>query len=325
MAQLTKLIKKRIQSVKNTKQITKAMELVAAAKMRHSIAAAAASRAYATKAWELLTNLADMVDSQQHELLAIRPIKKICVIFFSSNRGLAGAFNSNLNRKLEKFINSPEILYHHDRQSSKTPKGVNSIEDLEIDYITVGRKGAQYLRRNNRKVIAAFDTVSDVPSLDAVTPIMEIAVSEYSKGNYDRVVLVYSDFVSVMVQNAKIRQLLPISAFDLEKTILSAGGKKIAAAEPKQLKKTDNRLFLFEPSAEEVLQKLLINMVRVQIYQVALETAASKYSARMVAMNNATESAEEMIAELEQTFNQSRQAAITQEIAEISAGAESMA
>lgn len=325
MAQLTKLIKRRIRSVKNTKQITKAMELVAAAKMRHSIAAASASRTYASKAWELLTNLAQMVDPQQHDLLTIRPIKKICIIFFSSNRGLAGAFNTNLNKKLEKFISSSQILTHHDRTSEKIPKGVEKISDLKIDYITVGKKGAQYLRRNGRKIIAAFDTISDVPSMDKVTPIMEIAVEEYRKGNYDRVVLVYSNFESIMLQEAKIRQLLPISAFDLEKTILSAGGQKISDAKPKELKPTDLKLFLFEPSADQVLDSLLMNLVKVQIYQVALETAASKYSARMIAMSNATESADEMIKELEQSYNQSRQTAITQEIAEISSGVESLA
>ncbi|MFC1617876.1 ATP synthase F1 subunit gamma [Patescibacteria group bacterium] len=324
MAEQGKIIKRRIQSITNTKQITKAMEMVAGAKMRKAVQAAESSRTYATKAWELLTNLSEKVDHQQHELLAIRPIKKICVIFFSSNRGLAGAFNSNLNKKLEQFIKSPNILRHHDANLKNIKQGVDKISDLEIDYITVGNRGAQYLRKNNRKVIAAFDSQSDTPTLENIRPITKTAMDEYRKGNYDRVVLVYSDFVSALLQKAKIRQLLPISKFDIEKTILTAGGDRVSAEKPKKLEGKIDSTCLFEPSAEEVLDKLLVNMVQVQIYQVALETSASKFSARMVAMRSATENAEEMTKELVLSYNQSRQAAITQEIAEIASAAESM-
>ncbi len=324
MAQQGKIIKRRIQSISNTKQITKAMEMVAGAKMRKAVEAASASRTYATKAWELLTNLSERVNPQQHELLSIRQIKKVCVIFFSSNRGLAGAFNSNLNKKLEQFIMSPNIIKHHDADLKNIEQCVEKISDLEIDYLTVGNKGAQYLRKSNRKVIAAFDSLNDTPTIDSIRPITKIAIDEYRKGNYDRVVVVYSDFISALVQKAKIRQLLPISKFDIEKTILTAGGDKISAEKPKKLTGKKDATCLFEPSADEVINKLLVNMVQVQIYQVALETSASKFSARMVAMRSATENAEEMTKELVLSYNQSRQASITQEIAEIASGAESM-
>jgi F-type H+-transporting ATPase subunit gamma len=300
MAVSPRLIRRRIKSVTNTKKITKAMELVAASKMRRAIAGTIASRRYAGAGWEMITALAKKVDPSTHALLAERPTGRALVILLTSHRGLAGGFNANMIKKVMEFIRDPA---HIPGASSETT----------LCFAAVGRKGEDALRRLGKEVIASFSTVGDTPSMGDATPVAALARHEFVAGNVDRVLLAYTDFVSALTQKPRIRQLLPISAKDVEAMLEGAGGER--ENDPAVEDET-----LFEPSQAEILEAILPRMTDIQVYQALLESAASEHSARMMAMRNATDAAGDMIDDLSFSFNQARQAAITREISEIAAG-----
>lgn len=296
MAINTKAIKQRLKSVKNTKKITKAMELVAAAKMRHAVEAALGTRAYATLARELLAQLS-VVQQVALPMLESREVKNMLVVFFTSNRGLCGSFNSNITRKMLEYL----------RQNA--PAGGT------IDVVAVGKKGAEAARRAGYRLAAFIEDLPDTPRIADIFPVTRIAIDGYTDKTYDRVVVAYTDFQSVLRQAPRIRQLLPISGSDIDAMIQGAGG---GAARP-----VEDMLesYLFEPDPLGVLTSLLPRLVEMQVYQAILESTASEHSARMLAMRNASDAAGEMIDELNLTYNKARQAGITQEIAEIAGGA----
>lgn len=301
-----RLIRRRIKSVSSTRKITKAMELVAAAKMRKATEATIASRSYASSAWNLLVNLGTASDTAAHPLLTVRDMKRVLLIVITSHRGLAGGYNANILRKVIEQLTHPERL--------STPTGRPELKPAvtpTIDIITIGRKGEDALRRLGHAIIASFPIAADIPAPDDVRPIAALVTDEYAKGTYDKVVVAYTDFVSVLLQRAKLRQLLPVSSIDVEKT-LSHG---VMANEVKQPEE-----YLFEPSRNEILDFMLPRLVETQLYQSLLESTASEHSARMVAMQSATTAADDMIDDLTFTGNQARQAAITREISEIAAG-----
>ncbi|MDP2789526.1 MAG: ATP synthase F1 subunit gamma [bacterium] len=287
-------IRRRIKSVGNTKKITKAMELVAASKMRRAVQQALATRAYAKTAWDVLTNVSAVTNRELHPLLIEREVKRVAVIVVSSDRGLAGGLNTNVVRQ------TLEVL---------------KVQTVPVDIITVGTKAADALRRLNVNIVAAFPNAHTHPTVADLQPVVKIAIDDYITGVYDKIFVVYTDFRSTLVQKAWSRQVLPIRKQELKEVLDDVD----SAISMKEIEGFQNP-YLFEPNAEAVLEKMLRNLVTSQLYQVVLESLASEHAARMVAMRNATDSAEELIEDLNLTYNQVRQASITREIAEISAG-----
>ncbi len=297
MAVNTKAIKRRLKSVGSTKKITKAMELIAAAKMRKAVNAALDTRTYATLAWNLLVNLSK-TQKTQIPLLAIRPVQKILMIIITSNRGLCGSFNSNIIKKTVAQLKT---------------------EKAGVDVIGIGKKGADFAKKMGFNLVAAFTNMTDTPSLDDALPIAKMVIDAYEKKSYDKIIVAYTDFKSAIFQLAKLRQVLPVSEIDLEKMI--DGLSPLPRGSERGLPKPALNEYLFEPNRLDVLQMILPRLVETQIYQTMLESAASEHSARMFAMRSASDAAEDMIKELNLNFNKARQAGITQEIAEIAGGA----
>lgn len=314
MANNTKEIRRRIKSINSTKKITRAMEMVSAAKMRRAVTAVQAIRPYAHSSWSVLTNLARAFSRYNEGLLKVREVKAVLVIVISTNRGLCGAYNANLLKKIRREIESPERLKLNRTISRKIESKVTN-EDLKIDFITVGKKGDAMVRRLRKNIIASFPDLAYHPKPEEVRPLSKIVMDEYLKENYDKVVVAYTDFVSTINQQTKIRQILPISRVDIEKQIaeMDSHAQELGLKTPKLEYK-------IEPSPEVVLEHIFPRLIEMQIYHAIQESNASKESARMIAMRNATDAAGEMVTGLTLAYNQIRQGKITQEIAEISAG-----
>lgn len=285
MANSSREIRRRIKSVKNIGQITKAMELVSAAKMRKSQTTALASRPYANLTKELLSGLLFKIHPDKHPLFkkavdnnGKNTSHKNLAILITSDRGLAGAFNTNLVNKAIEYISLDK--------------------SEEYDFIAIGKKGADALKRFNQNIIAFFKTFDKQVTMNDIRPISTIAMDEFLSGVYKKVVVVYPDFISTLVQKPNIYQVLPFQ-YDTPKAF--------------------DEDFLFEPSPEAVLANLVENSIEFTIYQCVVEAAASEHSARMVAMRNANDAASDLMDELTLTYNQARQAGITKELSEISA------
>lgn len=289
------------------------MEMVSAAKMRRAVQSVLAIRPYAQNAWHVLSNLARAFESRNEGLLEIREVKNVLMLVITSNRGLCGSFNSQINKKLKEETSNPLKLAIA-RVGNKNIQPASEAE-IKIDYITIGKKGDAMVRKINGNIIASFAEVANLPSMELVKPISKIVIEEYLAKNYDKVVVVYTDFVSTLTQKAKIRQLLPISKVDIEKQIEEIDNlAKNLGVEGEAVE------YKVEPSPEEVLDFIIPRLLEMQVYHTILESSASEYSARMLAMRNATDAASEMSADLTLAYNQIRQGKITQEIAEISAG-----
>ena len=265
-------------------QITRAMEMVAASKMRRAQERVTASRPYSERLREFIADLSsqqmDAEELQRFPLLAERPVHSTGLILMTPDRGLTGALNGNLLRRGAQFI----------REDAEGPTKV----------IAVGKKGRDFVARTGQDMIADFIAMGDAPLLDDVRPIAQIAIAEFLAGNVDTVHMVYPKFVNTLTQRPEAVQILPIERPE------------------SQVEDVD---YIFEPDAEAVLQELLPRYVEVLIYQGMLETVASFYSAQMVAMRNATDNAKELVEELDLSYNKARQAQITNEVAEIAAGA----
>ncbi|HHX58201.1 MAG TPA: ATP synthase F1 subunit gamma [Candidatus Moranbacteria bacterium] len=317
MAKGGKEVQRRIKSISNTRKITRAMEMVAAAKMRKEVEKVLAVRSYATSAWGILTNLSRAFGKHKHGLLEVREVRRILVVLVTSNRGLCGAYNSQVVKKIMEQIKNPKLLKINRVGEKKLVSSVSD-KDLKVDFIAVGKKGFEQLRLREQNVIAEFGELNYLPSADAVRPLAHIIINDYQAEKYDKVVIAYTDYKNTLVQEPKLRQLLPISKTDIEKQIeqmsLEEKGEKITSAEEKIID------YKIEPEPQEVLEHLLPRLVEMQIYHAILESNASEESARMMAMKNATEAAGEMMEELHYTYNQIRQMSITQEIAEITSG-----
>ena len=287
-----KELKRRIKSIKSTKKITKAMELVSASKMKRAISATLASRAYAGYSWEVLQSLAEYVSETQNPLLrqsADAP-KKVLVILVTSNRSLCGGYNAQITRKAMAFI----------REHA----------GAEIDFISIGSKGEANLRRLGQNIVASFNHVSNSPKLADAYPIGNLVLDMYKSGTYDHVYVAYTDFVSAITQVPQIKTLLPVQKEEIAADIANA--KEVA---PKTAIS-----YTFEPSYDALMSMIVEKIARMRVYQMILESTASEHSARMIAMKNASDAAGEMIDDLTLEFNKARQASITQEISEISAG-----
>lgn len=286
----TKEIKRRIKSIKNTKKITKAMELVAASKMKHAISSTLAARPYSGYSWEVLEALSEIVAQSTHPFFAVREPKKILVVLVTSNRGLCGGYNAQVIRSVLGVL--------------KENSG------RQIDFVSVGKKGEAALRRLGRNIVASFNQISEKPRFIEILPVVNLAAQLYEKGEYDRVLVASTFFYSAISQKAKVEQLLPV---EKEKTLEKLEEMKRAAFH-------NGRDYVFEPDYESLINILVGKIVRMKFYHLMLEANASEQSSRMIAMKNASEASGEMIDDLTLMFNKARQANITREISEISAG-----
>ncbi len=309
-----KEIRSRIKSVNNTGKITRAMEMVSAAKMRKSTESVLEIRAYAHAAWSVLTNLARAFENYEHGLLEVREVKSVLIVAITSNRGLCGSFNAQIIKKIKEEVDNPAKLKINRIGTKKIDSPVAD-KDLKIDFITVGRKGEGLVSKLGKDIIAAFPELTYLPGIDEIRPLSNIVMEEYLNKKYDKVVIAYTDYVSVIKQEPKIRQILPVSKIDLEKQIVEMDNiaKEIGLKEQKKEYKV-------EPSPKEVLEHIFPRLIEMQLYHAVLESNASKESSRMMAMKNATDAARDMSEDLTFAYNQIRQMKITQEIAEISAG-----
>ncbi|MFA7209521.1 MAG: ATP synthase F1 subunit gamma [Parcubacteria group bacterium] len=308
----TRDIRRRIKSVGNTQKITRAMEMVSAAKMRKSVASVLAIRPYAHAAWSVLTNLSRAFAEYRSGLLEVRKVKRVLAIAITSNKGLCGAFNAQLSKKIREEIANPENLMINRIGDEKI---TSKAEEIEIDFVTIGKKGENTVRKAGKNIIASFNDLTYLPGIDDVRIVSKVVMDDYLAKKYDKVVIFYTDYVSAMSQQTKVRQLLPISKIDLEKQIAAMDvlAREYGLDEPV-------REYKVEPAPETVLEYILPRLIEMQIYHAILESNASKESARMMAMRGATEAAGEMRDDLTFAYNQIRQMKITQEIAEISAG-----
>ena len=284
----TQQLRQRISSVKNTKQITKAMEMVAASKLRRAQDAAVSSREFAKIANEILTRIRQLTDVERHPLFTRRVIKNRLLIVVSSDRGLAGGYNASL---LKLF--AAEL-----KKDSKD--GVNN------KIITVGKKATTFTTKvHDLEVIGAYHDFVDNPTAEDLRPILITALTGFQKGDFDAVDIVYTDFISSVNQLPRTSRLLPVAFEDVE---LSSHLEDA----------------VFEPTPDQVLEEVTERFVEVTMMQYMLESAASEHSSRMLAMKNATDNAGEIIDDLTLAMNSARQAAITQELAEITGGAEAI-
>jgi F-type H+-transporting ATPase subunit gamma len=277
-------IKREIKSKQNMKQITKAMEMVAASRLRRAQQAATAARPYADKLKEVVSNIAAGSNDVKHPMLESRPIKKTGYLVITSDRGLAGGYNANILRKVTQTI----------QQKHKSAD--------EYALFVIGRKGRDYFRRRNMPIVEEVIGLSDSPTFADVKSVASSAVKMFAEGAYDELYLYYNEFVNAITQIPTETRLLPLEA------IVGEGSAKATAYE-------------YEPSPEGVLEVLLPKYAETLIYSAVLDGKASEFGARMTAMGSATKNATKMINQLTLTYNRARQAAITQEISEIVAGA----
>lgn len=290
-------IQRRIKSVTSTKKITKAMELVASAKMRKASAAVLATRPYTDRAWDMLLNLAQRTDQLYHPLLVERPeMKKVGIVLVASNRGLVGGFNTQLTATVARRI-----------------KELVPNQQVSAEVILMGNKGKMILSQHGVPISAEFPKEDVVTNVLGIRPMAKMAIDRFLDGTYDRVLVGYMDFVSMLVQQPKLRQILPLNTAGFLN-----GDHEITEAEKTSEPTTFE--YQFEPNADEVLEYILPRLVEMQLYRAVLETNASEQAARMVAMKSASDAAGDLIDDLTLTFNQARQAAITQDLSEISAG-----
>ncbi len=290
----TKEIKRRIKSVKNTKKITKAMELVAASKMKRAVSSTLASRLYAEYSWEVLTSISENIKEITHPLFIQREAKNVLLVLITSNRGLCGAYNAQAIKK------ALALLRTQDQTSN-------------VDVIAVGKRGDTAMRRVGKNVVASFTDLPANIALSDVMPISKMVLGEYNLEKYDKVFAVYTDFISALTQKPNIKQILPISKTDLEDLA------EILEKDKKD-KETPITNYLIEGDLNILAGFLAEKITQMQIYQMLLESNASEQSSRMVAMKNASEASGEMIDDLTLIFNKARQSNITREISEISAG-----
>ncbi len=284
----TQALKLRIRSVKNTRQITKAMQLVAASKMRRAQEATKASAPYTLAARQLLTALSRRASVKDHSLFVQRPVKARLLIVIASDKGLAGAYNSNVLRLFTQEL------------SNDAKANVRTVT------ITVGKKASQFVARlKSADMLGSYDELPDRPDGKQLRAILDNARQLFEAGTIDAVDIIYTDFVSSISQEAKVQRVLPAG-------FMPATGTGVA------------KDVLYEPSVDAVLSGIAYRLVGAQLFQALLDSRASEHSMRMMAMKNATDNASDLVDDLTLAMNKARQAAITQELAEISGGVEAL-
>jgi len=277
-----RLIKRRIKGIQSTAKITRAMEMIATLKMKRAQERGLAGRPYSDKISQVLADLAALPRGEEapHPLLQSRPVNKIAVVHITPDRGLCGGLNANINRLTANFILE---------------------QSVPVTLIAVGRKGLEFMRRYDRDIRAEFIQLGDQPNLLDTLPISRIVIDDYTGGVVDQVFLVYTQFITTMVQKPFMKQILPV--------------------EPAAIPQAQNVDYIYEPNPAAVLGELLPRFVEMQVYHAILESIASKQSAQMVAMRNATDNANELIEDLTLMYNKARQETITKELLDITGGA----
>lgn len=278
-----RLLRRRIRSVQSTAKITRAMEMIATAKMKRAQEQALAGRPYSDKIGQIIADLAvEFAKSGAlHPLLAKRDIKKIAIVHITTDRGLCGGLNANMNRLTANFILG---------------------QNVPVTLVTIGRKGRDFMMRYKRDVRAEFTKISDRPTLLETLPISHIIIDDYTSGYIDMVYLAYTQFISTMTQRPTLEPLLPV--------------------EPAAISKTETTEYIYEPDPKFVLGELLPRFVEMKVYHAIREAIASEQSARMVAMRSATDNANEVVSDLTLTLNKARQEMITTELLDITGGVE---
>lgn len=292
-------VRNRIRSIKNIGQITRALEAVSASRVRKAQARVLASRAFAEKAWEILLNVqsAGAKGTPLHPLLTPRTeVNNRMIILITSDRGLKGAFNTNIIRVARRF-----------QDRLRTP----------VRYVAVGRKGRDALIRSRQNVVAEFSNPSDI-SLAQISPIVRLAVDEFLSGEVDEVFIAYTDFVNTLTQKPRVSRLLPLIPYETEDQAMVEYIKDVPAVT------TGAADYEYEPSAVGILEEIVPRFTTLQLYQAILESQASEHSAQMVAMRNATDNANGLVEDLTLVYNKARQAGITSEILDIVGGAEAL-
>ncbi|MFY0571970.1 ATP synthase F1 subunit gamma [Archangium lansingense] len=295
-------IRKRIRSVKNTRQITKAMKMVSAAKLRKAQDAIIAARPYAQMLDQIISDLATRSGDQElaHPLLTARPVRKVELLLLTSDRGLAGGFNSNVIRRASRF------LYEN--------------SGVEVEVSTVGRKGNDFFRQRGQKMRKDFGFLFQRLDYPHASQVAEEMSARFLKGEVDAVYVVYNEFLSAISQKVTLAQLLPLQTLSVGAPTAALAGQSAPVAAPTPALVD----FKYEPGRQEVLDRLVPQAVAIKLYRSLLESVASEHGARMSAMENATSNASDMIASLSLTYNRTRQAVITKELMEIVSGAESL-
>jgi F-type H+-transporting ATPase subunit gamma len=288
-----------MRSVRNISQVTRALEAVSASKVRRAQQLVLATRAYAGKAYQVLQHLGTQPGSagSLHPLLQARPeVRQVTMVLITSDRGLCGAYNTNMVRTAMDFV-----------RHARAP----------VNFVTVGRKGRELLLRRRQKLIAEFSNLPGNPSFVDVSAIGELAVQEFLSGRADEVYLGYTDYINTLRQVPRVRPLLPLRT-DAEMTLESAG---VAVGTPHG----PAPAYIYEPSQEALLDVIVPRFTALQVYQAILEAQASEHSARMVAMRNATDSAKDLLGALQLTYNKARQLSITSDLLDIVGGVEALA
>jgi F-type H+-transporting ATPase subunit gamma len=312
----TKEISRRIKSISSTKKITKAMEMVAAAKMRRAIEAVLKTRTYANLSWETVLHLAELSKKQKesvHPLLAeaAAVVDKVCLVLITSNRGMCGSYNAAVINKAMSSVKKHAV---------------------DTDVILLGRKGS-VIASQGLNICAEFEKSDILSDIKDVYPVSKLIIESFLSGKYGKIFVAYTDFVNPAKQVPRVKQLLPVTIDSVDEYLGIVGQESPVAVskglmgekEAKHLKAEGFSFeYKFEPNPREVLDKIVPRLLEVQLYQAFLEANASEYSAQMTAMHQATEAAQDMVTELTLFYNKVRQAGITAEIAEISAGANAL-
>ena len=306
----TKIIKRRIKSATNISQITKAMEMVAASKMRFAQESALASRPYTEKMRQILTGMTEIIkDDIDHFLLNSPQLiqnsegelkEKYLVIVLSSDKGLCGGLNSNLYRGLELWQNK----FLENKKNKK---------DIQIDFVTVGKKAKEHVLKTQRFLLAEFPNFGDKPRYSDTVPLYNTIFDAFEKGEYQKIFVVFMEFVSTIAQRLAVKQLLPI-----EQSEMDSAFEEIMMEEPgpkyKQVEFDFQKDYIFEPNAQIIFDKLLPKYLGLYLYHIVLESTASEHSARMVAMKSAHDNATDIVSDLSLEYNQLRQQKITGEL-----------
>ena len=288
-----KEIRGRIGSIRNIAQITRAMEMMSASRMKRAQDAILAARPYSDELRDALSRVAGAVSEEVDPLLARRPVRRIALVVLTSDRGLAGALDSNTVRAVLRWIAS-----RVEGSGGEAP---------EVDAVTVGRKGRDGLRRAGIHIAAHFSHLGNRPAFSDVTPVARVVTQDFLEGTYDEIGVAYSTFISTLSQRPEVRTVLPV-----------------VEPEMGEEQRVSNDEYLFEPSPEAAIHQLLPHYVAIDLYRAVLENNASEESARMVAMRSATDNANELIDDLTLVYNKTRQATITREMIEIASGAEAL-
>ncbi len=281
-----KEIRTKISSINKTRKITRAMEMVAASKMRKTQERMRASKPYATKIYDVVKHVARANSEYRHPFMSEREIKRIGIIVVTSDRGLCGGLNANLLR-----------------ETIRTIRGWKE-QGKEVDIAVVGRKGQAFFKRVGGHVLGSIEHLGDTPGLNDLIGIVKVMIDAYYSGTLDAVHIVYNEFVNTMTQTPTVKQLLPLPKSEEDSKTMGHHWD-----------------YIYEPDAKELLDEILERYIELQVYQGVVENIACEQAAKMIAMKNATENAGDLIKEFQLAYNKARQAAITQELAEIVGGA----